>query len=156
VEKHRHLRRLAQLWAERPIFFITACTARRQPILNTPASASVLESAFHDCTPLHGWSIGRYVIMPDHLHFFAVPTKNEAKSLSDFMKDFKRWTARQISSNGQPPPIWQKSFFDHVLRSSESYAQKWDYVRLNPVWASLVATPEAWPYQGEITLLDPL
>src|SRR4051812_38498473 len=100
------------LWAERPIFFNTCCTACRQPVLSTPTSASILGSAFRECVSLHGWTIGRYVIMPDHLHFFAAPVKAEAKSLSDFMRDFKRWTARQISNGGQPPPIWQKSFFD--------------------------------------------
>jgi hypothetical protein len=49
-----------------------------------------------------------------------------------------------------PKPHWQEGFFDHLLRSHESYAQKWDYVRLNPVRAKLSQTPETWPYQGEI------
>ena len=44
----------------------------------------------------------------------------------------------------------QEGFFDHLLRSSESYAQKWDYVRMNPVRAQLSKVPEGWPYQGEI------
>ena len=32
----------------------------------------------------------------------------------------------------------QEGFFDHLLRSYESYAQKWEYVRENPVRAGLV------------------
>ena len=48
--------------------------------------------------------------------------------------------------------VWQEEFFDHVLRSGESYGQKWSYVRENPVRAGLVATSEAWPWQGEIEL----
>jgi putative transposase len=36
------------------------------------------------------------------------------------------------------------------LRSRESYSQKWDYVRMNPVRAGLSQTPEDWPYQGKI------
>jgi putative transposase len=44
----------------------------------------------------------------------------------------------------------QEGFFDHLLRSYESYTQKWDYVRMNPVRAQLSKTPEDWPYQGEI------
>jgi putative transposase len=39
------------------------------------------------------------------------------------------------------------------MRSSESYSQKWEYVRNNPVRAGLVAEPEAWPFQGEIAEL---
>jgi len=48
-----------------------------------------------------------------------------------------------------PKPHWQEGFFDHVLRSSESYSQKWDYVRQNPVRAKLIEKSEDWPWQGE-------
>jgi hypothetical protein len=48
----------------------------------------------------------------------------------------------------------QEEFFDHILRSGESYSQKWDYVRENPVRAGLVSTFEDWPWQGEIEALS--
>ena len=48
---------------------------------------------------------------------------------------------------------WQERFFDHLLRSKESYSQKWAYVRQNPVRAGLAARHENWPYQGEIVRL---
>ena len=48
---------------------------------------------------------------------------------------------------------WQTGFFDHVLRSGESYGEKWEYVRMNPVRAGLAARPEDWPYAGEIEVL---
>ena len=51
------------------------------------------------------------------------------------------------------PPVWQEEFFDHVLRSSESYAEKWTYVRENPVRADLVKKSNEWPWQGEIESL---
>jgi hypothetical protein len=50
--------------------------------------------------------------------------------------------------------IWQRGVFDHVLRSDESYAQKWEYVRENPVRARLVANAGDWPYAGEIITID--
>jgi hypothetical protein len=34
--------------------------------------------------------------------------------------------------------LWQPGFFDHVLRSDESYSEKWNYVRDNPVRAKLI------------------
>ena len=49
------------------------------------------------------------------------------------------------------PPFWQKEFFDHVLRSDESYESKWLYVRENPVRAGLVSSAEDWPCAGEMT-----
>ena len=47
-------------------------------------------------------------------------------------------------------PVWQLQFFDHLLRSEKSCADKWDYVYRNPVRAGLAAQPEDWPYSGEI------
>jgi hypothetical protein len=44
----------------------------------------------------------------------------------------------------------QPEFFDHVLRSSESYSQKWEYVRKNPMRAGFVTTSDVWPFEGEI------
>jgi putative transposase len=51
-------------------------------------------------------------------------------------------------------PLWQPGFFDHVLRNDESYSQKWEYVRENPVRAGLVARADEWPYQGELVVID--
>jgi len=67
---------------------------------------------------------------------------------------FKQWTAKQIlRAAGLPPPLWQKQFFDHLLRSSESYESKWRFVCENPVRAGLVEAVEDWPYGGEIDAL---
>jgi len=45
------------------------------------------------------------------------------------------------SSIPQPRPHWQDGFFDHLLRSDESYGEKWNYVLQNPVRAGLVSVP---------------
>ncbi|MEO7414358.1 MAG: transposase [Opitutaceae bacterium] len=124
------------------------------PASRIPASRHILVEAFRGSSQFHGWSVGRYVIMPDHVHFFARPHRS-AKSLSNFMRDWKKWTAvRVMCALGIAAPVWQPEFFDHVLRSAASYSEKWEYVRLNPVRARLVGTPEAWPYSGECAPLS--
>ncbi|HET9418906.1 MAG TPA: hypothetical protein VFO30_06155, partial [Chthoniobacterales bacterium] len=50
--------------------------------------------------------------------------------------------------------LWQPGFFDHVLRSADSYGEKWNYVRDNPVRAGLVRDANDWRYQGEVVLID--
>jgi hypothetical protein len=57
---------------------------------------------------------------------------------------------------GQRPRLqhrWQREFFDHLLRSEESYDQKWNYVRENPVRAPLTQSADEWPWAGEIDQL---
>jgi hypothetical protein len=84
---------------------------------------------------------GRYVIMPDHLHLF-VSFDEERINLSRWTKGLKGSLSARFRQKRFDPPFWQKGFFDHVLRSAESYEQKWNYVRYNPVRAGLVLTWE--------------
>ncbi len=90
------------------------------------------------------------MIMPDHVHFFASPASRKARDLSSFVKAWKYRTGKEIRQSGLVAFSWQKEFFDHLLRNSESYGDKWLYVRANPVRAGFAARPEDWPYQGEI------
>ena len=52
------------------------------------------------------------------------------------------------------PPLWQRDCWDRQLRTGESYTQKWEYVRNNPVRKGLVACADDWPYQGELNVLE--
>jgi putative transposase len=131
----KHLRRLERVWVDWPIYFITTCTLDRRRILASKEVAGILTDEWRNARNHHGWAIGRYVIMPEHVHFFC-KAKLDAKALPTFMQRWKEWSskrmARELNLSGR---VWQEEFFDHVLRSSESYSQKWDYVKENPVRA---------------------
>jgi REP-associated tyrosine transposase len=97
-------------------------------------------------------AVGRYVLMPDHIHLF-VALPPDGILLTAWMKSLRAVLGKTLLNAGYRKPHWQEGFFDHVLRSRESYAQKWEYVRMNPVRAGLCVKPEEWPYQGEIVRL---
>jgi len=130
------LHRLERIYVRSPIYFVTTCTANRRRIL---AAKSVHESfiRFAEEGPEHGAWIGAYVMMPDHLHAFVV-VDDEKLLLSQWMKSLKNALSKAMRSARIAAPHWQKTFFDHVLRSAESYTEKWHYVRENPVRAGLV------------------
>ena len=91
--------------------------------------------------------------MPDHVHFFCAPKRDEV-TLQLFVGKWKEWTAKFAQrAIGTPTPLWQEEFFDHLLRSDERYEDKWNYVRDNPVRAGLVRRWEEWPYHGELNQL---
>jgi putative transposase len=155
---HNHLRPLERIWIDAPIYFVTTCTRHRKPLLACYDVAKVLIDEWRAAHRRHGWAIGRYVIMPDHVPFFC-RAEIGAKTLSDFVGNWKSWTSRAINALGRPrstpaaTTLWQREFFDHVLRSSESYSEKWNYVRDNPVRAGLVSNAGEWKYAGEIETL---
>lgn len=148
---HSHLGRLRDVWARQPVYFITTCTAGRRPLLANPIAQGIMENEWRTMTTRRGWSVGRYVIMPDHVHFFVTPAGPEAEPLSVAIGLWKKWSAMALRRVAAfEAPVWQREFFDHVLRSGESREEKWHYVRENPVRAGLVVRAEDWPYAGVI------
>src|ERR1019366_7309603 len=169
-DQHKHLRRLERVWLESPVYFVTVCAHERRRILSNANAVRILIDEWRVANERHGWLVGRYVIMPDHVHFFCAAEHN-AKTLPEFVRLWKQWTTKRMNevepSLTEPrlasaataasetygrtiTRIWQREFFDHVLRSEEGYAEKWEYVRQNPVRAGLAARAEEWPFQGEI------
>jgi putative transposase len=151
--KHSHLKRLDRIWIDNPIFFVTACTDERRNILANSQAATILVEEWTTAKERHDWYIGRYVIMPNHVHFFCSPG-NEAQDFSIFMKFWKEWTSKKMKKECNiEGHVWQREFFDHLLRNNESYVQKWEYVFNNPVRAGLMKEAQEWPWQGEIEIL---
>ena len=87
------------------------------------------------------------MIMPDHVHLFVRSGRNFI--LSSWIGGLKRAISVALKSQR----LWQPGFFDHILRNDESYAEKWNYVRDNPVRAGLVELAENWPYHGEVVVI---
>ena len=142
------LRRLQFLHTPYPVYFITACTRDRAGLLAAPEIHLSFIDFARRAIERHV-AVGRYVLMPDHLHLFAAFAP-ESPSLSLWMKSLKNGLSKTWRQWAVPAPHWQDGFFDHILRSSESYDAKWDYVRDNPVRAGLVKRWQHWPFQGEI------
>jgi putative transposase len=134
-----------------PLFFITFCTLHQARI----EALNLAHEAFRTYA-LRGRdefniAVGRYVVMPDHVHLFVRGGRDF--EIAKWINGLKRAISVALKDKLAGPP-WQPGFFDHVMRSDESYAQKWEYGRNNPVRHGLVTTSDAWPYQGEIVRID--
>lgn len=140
--------RLDLVYADQPVYFVTFCTRNRQEIPSLDLAKVALEKYGHRAIEEFNTAFGRYVIMPDHVHLFVCVDVESL--LSQWVGGLKRAMAVAVST----ARLWQLGFFDHILRSDESYGEKWEYVRDNPVRAGLVGKPEQWRYQGEIVLID--
>jgi putative transposase len=131
-----------------PLYFVTFNTHHRRKLLaNTSVQNELIR--FARKAERRGIGVGRYVIMPDHIHLFVRGSLDF--SLRQWVRMMKRTLSSAISAD---PPHWQQGFFDHLIRHSESYAQKWEYVCENPVRAGLVTTSDDWQWQGEVVRLE--
>ena len=152
VEYHMRLPHILP-FSKVPLYFFTACTMARRPLLACCTAHDALLQIWQKSAQLDGWYVGRYVLMPDHVHFFASPSHG-SKPRGLWNKTWKSVTARRLARELHVmPPIWQGDTFDHILRSGESYQAKWEYVRMNPVRAGFCTEADDWPWQGEIERL---
>jgi REP element-mobilizing transposase RayT len=145
-----------------PVYFVTFNTHTRASLLATP---EVHDGFVRYCRRAADFrvGVGRYVLMPDHIHLFVCFGVGCRTTLSEWIKGLKRELDRVLLSTRHKPlnlpgqkltSFWQPGFDDHLLRNDESYAAKWNYVFQNPVRARLISCAEDWPYAGEIMRID--
>ncbi len=118
-------------------YFVTVCAENRRCIFGTiyPGSESVeltpcgkaLTSAIEKTTETYpGVEIPEYVIMPNHVHMI-IELKNQKKTVSQIVSYFK-WNASRATG----ARLWQKSFYDHVIRNEKDYLAILEYMAFNP------------------------
>jgi REP element-mobilizing transposase RayT len=90
------------------------------------------------------------VIMPDHAHLLLTPIPDKDGwpfPLKHILKLIKGASAHDINQLlATRGPVWQDESFDHVLRCNESFEEKKEYIRQNPVRKGLVEVPEDYPW----------
>lgn len=91
------------------------------------------------------------MIMPDHIHLFALQRGRQYKPINEWVGWWKRELSRELFPGCAS--IWQKGCWDTRVYSEEAYVRKLRYVEDNPVRAGLVMDKEAWPYKGVIHTL---
>src|SRR5438046_5455226 len=121
------------------IYFGTICCPRRgSNQLCHNETAAVLENTARIYHERARWNLNLLLLMPDHLH--ALIGVDGQTSLAQLIRDYKRITAKIAGVR------WQRNFFDHRLRHDESLAEKFAYIRQNPVRAGLIRSEHDWPY----------
>ena len=128
------------------LVFLTVCTKNRSPWLASEVVHKQLRTVWAQA---RAWLVGRYVIMPDHVHLFV--ELNEAfepfVELDAWVRYWKSQFSKRHSVNDHR---WQADYWDRRLRREENFDEKWEYVRGNPVRHGLVLDEDEWPFQGEI------
>jgi REP element-mobilizing transposase RayT len=120
--------------------------------------------------------IGAFVVMPNHLHGIvtirdgepsvgahsnapqegallraptvAEPTRRAPRTLGSFVGAFKGAATRRINALRDTPgePVWQRNYYEHVIRDEEDYVRICAYIEDNPRrWAEDEYHPDRGP-----------
>ncbi len=132
-------------------YFVTICIENRKPVLwnmdavgaATCRPQSVALSHFGETVdlainqiPTHysNVKVDHYCIMPNHIHMILSIMTDEsgrqiaAPTISTIIGNMKRWVSMKIGYS-----IWQKSFYDHIIRDCDDYNVRVKYIHENPI-----------------------
>jgi len=124
-------------------FFFTVVTARRRPLFAAPDAVALLGTALRAVRRLRPFDVDAIVVLPDHLHCIWTLPEGDA----DFMMRWrlvKTWFVKHWSYK----QVWQRRYWEHLLRDERDFANHVDYIHFNPVRHGLVAQASEWPYSS--------
>ncbi len=151
------------LLAEERCFFITnTCFNRKHLLLDDECFKTILDN-FRFYNETYKARLMAYVLLVNHIHF--VIYFEEENRLSDYMRDFKKFTSRTIRDHllknhtdlatsivyekrHQFFKIWDDRYDDVIICTREVCETKINYIHENPVKAGLVQNPEDYRYSS--------
>jgi putative transposase len=131
-------------------YFLTICTFGRARVFVEGDRVRLVMVELSRTADDHRFNVIAYCFMPDHVHLLVDGT-HEASDFREFVRVFKQRSAfRWKQQHGSA--LWQRSYFEHVLRDEEDTIGVAKYLLENPVRAGLVERPEEYPYVGSLTV----
>jgi len=138
--------KLLRFLLEGHCYHVTTRTRGAAPLLRDPANARVVVEALQFVRGDRAYLLG-YAVLPDHLHAVLVPRGHE--TISRVMQSIKGYSARVVNAaQGRSGALWQRSFYDRVIRNEPQLIETLEYIHRNPVAAGLAGTPEEYPFSS--------
>ena len=141
-------------------YFFTVVTYNRKPLFNCELARRVLHRAIVDVRERNYFRIEALCLLPDHLHtIWRLPEKdsaypqrwNQIKGI--FTKQFRDSSLKDENTSGSrlkkgEGTIWQRRYWEHLIRDEHDYSNHVDYIHYNPVKHGLVEQVVDWPWSS--------
>lgn len=123
-------------YSKEEMYFITICIKNRIELLG-----KIIETNHIELTKIGNISeqyikkieikyknvkIDEYIIMPNHIHLLLIANKQNDISISRIIKQYKMCVTKIIGNS-----IWQKSFYEHIIRNEKEYWKIKEYIKDN-------------------------
>ena len=133
-------------------FFTMNLADRRQTLLTDEFNK--LRDSFNRVKHNHPFLLDAMVVLPDHLHLMMTLPENDNDFATRLML-VKTGFSRQITNNEKISPsrkskrergIWQRRYWEHLIRDENDFATHVDYIHYNPVKHGYVAQATNWQF----------
>ena len=163
IHRRRSIRLKGYDYSQSGAYFVTIVAWGREKLFGEIVDGKLRLNAFGDIVRMewertpeirHEVELGAYVVMPNHFHGIIIFTNDgvgairrvapttmrtlQSGSLGAVMAQFKSIVTKQINTlRGTPKmPVWQRNYFEHILRNADEANQIHLYIESNPVnWA---------------------
>jgi len=118
-------------------YFITVCTHNRKCLFGDPfalnRAGEIAEKQINQIAEHYeNVRVDKYVIMPNHVHMILVLENGNINSADQIIAQYKSGVTREVRSLFPDIVLWQRSFYDHIIRNQRSYENIWRYIDGNP------------------------
>jgi putative transposase len=139
-------------------FFFTLVTEGRSRFLCQETARIILRTQMQLCQKRWPFSIEAIVLLPDHLHALWVMPAGDSNYSLRWAWIKKEFTKSWLEAGGEEQGVsdsrrrnrrrgvWQRRFWEHMIRDENDYERHFDYIHYNPVKHGLVARPQDWPH----------
>jgi putative transposase len=130
--------------------FITIVTYNRKPLLvdNINLLRNSLKNIKYNCKIIAG------IVLPDHLHLLIQTEKAEdyPKIIASFKANFSKSLPKNLNQtlnqlNRREKGIWQRKYYDHIIRDEKDFNKHLDYIHYNSM-KHLGIAPIAWEFSS--------
>ena len=146
-KQNRKLNRLEYYdYSQNGAYFVTICTQDRKPVLGTIVGdgfpvpnqiGEIAEEYIRRISEKYSEvTVDRYVIMPDHIHILlrSDGTGNPSPTMGNVVGWYKYQVTKQVNLLRNMPgeKLFQRSYYDHVIRNQQDYDEIWQYIENKP------------------------
>lgn len=131
-------------------YFFTLVSYHRRPLFSNPENVNRFKIAINKVKKKYPFSLNAIVMLPDHLHCLWKLPENDS-NFSTRWRLIKRYFSIQIMTSlnhRKEKKIWQRRFWEHVIRNENDWQKHMDYIHYNPVKHGLVTSPGDWAYSS--------
>lgn len=133
-------------YSQNGAYFVTICAKNKEHIFGAVGASTarpsrvilseygkITDQAIKSITKFYpNVIVDKYVIMPNHIHMILIIQNESGRAMlvptiSTVIAQMKGYISKRIGNS-----IWQKSFYDHIIRNEQDYLEIWQYIENNP------------------------
>jgi REP-associated tyrosine transposase len=131
-------------------YFLTICVDHRRKVFVTRDRVQPVTTQLLSTATEKGFAVTAYCVMPDHLHGL-LDSQTDDSNFREVVRIFKQRSSFEWKRT-TGTVLWQRSYYDRVLREDEDTIAVARYILENPVRAKLVKEPLEYPFLGSGTM----